>query len=151
MATVSYNNGMKLGALTFLLAAMFSLSARGAIELTATGSQSAMIGSFGDYRTGDITFYPPASTTSGLQIYMVQLVLTFSSAEGLTGNDPSDPLLQGHIILGGTDDSPFINFYPTVTSGSGPYTYDVTFTGTAADNSGTQWLECERYLGFGHL
>lgn len=138
MTKLFRNNRVKFGAVSILLAAMFSLSANAAITFSASGSPSVLINSGDSYRTPDITFSPSTSGSTDLQITSVQLVLSFLSADGLNGNDADNPGFQGTITLGGTETSPYISVYPTVSSSLG--TYDVTFTGTAIDNTGLNGL-----------
>jgi hypothetical protein len=74
----------------------------------------------------------PSSITS------VEMILTFNDSASLTGGDPAG--IQGHLILGTSDTSPFVNFYPVATSSSGAQrSYDVTFSGFNGLNPNNTW------------
>ena len=132
---------VKLCALSGLLAAMFSLSANAAIIYTASSDTPVVIGPSG-FDSPTVTFTPDITAYYD-DITSVQLTLTFAQANLLTGDSSG---LQGTIVLG-TDSPSYINFYPTVTSGSGPYTYTATFTGTADDNTGLNGLDPNQAWG----
>jgi hypothetical protein len=141
MTKLFRNNRVKLAALTGLLAVMFRLSSHAAIIYSASGSPSVIINAGGFY-SPTVTLSPSTSGASDLQITMVQLVLTFANGDLLDGSS-----FEGNIVLGGSVSDPgsYINFFPTVTSGSG--TYSVTFTGTAADNTGLNGLNPNNFWG----
>ena len=64
----------------------------------------------------------PASTFTS-----VTLTLSFNDSTSLLGNSGG---LQGHLILGTSEASPYVNFYPVDNSGAGLHTYTATFSGS---------------------
>ena len=118
----------KLAVLSGLLAALFGLCAHaGLYPFTFTDS--------GVIPQGGSVFSAP-HTISGIasSITSLELILTFNDSTSLSGNSSG---IQGHLILGTSDTSPYINFYPEATSSSGQERiYDVTFNG-APDSPGT--------------
>ena len=60
-------------------------------------------------------------------ITSVQFTLTFNDNASLLGTSAG---IQGHLILGSSLDSPFVNFYPVDNSGAGLHTYTATFSGS---------------------
>jgi hypothetical protein len=115
---------MKLAAVSSLAAVMFGLSAHGALY-TFDYSDSGAIPQGGSVFSVEHTISGIGSpiTDPGIEI-----ILTFNDSSSLLGNSGG---IQGHLILGTSGDSPFVNFYPDVTrSGSGGQkVYDVTFSG----------------------
>jgi hypothetical protein len=116
---------MKLAAISNLAAAMFGLSAHGALY-TFDYSDSGVI------PQGGTTFsieHVISGVGSPVTDPGVEIILTFNDNSSLLGNSGG---IQGHLILGTTGNSPFVNFYPVATSSSdGHEIYDVTFTGTS--------------------
>ena len=122
MNALFINNRMKLAVLSSLLAAMFSLSAHAALY-TFNYTDSGAIPQSG-------TTFSAAHTPSGMpsSITSVEMILTFNDSASLSGNSTG---IQGHLLLGTSGDSPFVNFYPTATSSSGAErSYDVSFSGS---------------------
>jgi hypothetical protein len=68
-------------------------------------------------------------------ITSMELILTFNDNTSLTGDGSG---IQGHLVLGGSTSSPYVNFYPVATSSGtgGEEIYDVTFSGSSG-NPGT--------------
>jgi hypothetical protein len=115
------NKHTKLALLASLLAGMFSLSAQAAVYPNTFGD-SGVIPQDGSVFSVEHTIGGIAPTVTSLE-----LILTFNDSSSLAGNSSG---IQGHVILGGSDTSPFVNFYPVAPSSSGQQRiYDVTFNG----------------------
>ena len=115
------NKGMKAAAISALLAVSFSLSAYAGLY-TFNYSDS------GPIPQGGTTFSAEHGITGiPASISSLELILTFSSATSLLGTSSG---IQGLLVLGTSETSPYINFYPVATSSSGQQRiYDVTFSG----------------------
>jgi hypothetical protein len=123
LSASSMNKPTKLAVLSFLLAAMFSLSARAGVY-TYNYSDSGPIPQGG-------TVFSVEHTISGLpySIAGIEIILTFNDKTSLTGNSSG---IQGLLNLGTGQGSPFVSFYPDVTRTSqGNRIYDVTFSGAS--------------------
>jgi hypothetical protein len=128
MSALAIENRMKFGILTILLGA--TLSARASITYLGNNVWQASSTDSGPIPQGGTTFSSEQSISGiGSPIVSIELILNFSQGDlSLTGDNTG---IEGHLILGTSEDSPFIDFYPTATSGSDPnYVYEATFSGS---------------------
>lgn len=117
----------KATALAALLALAFSLPAVAALytfDYTDAGLVPQVVPQVGTALSVEHVVGGWADTS----ITSVHFTLTFNDNASLLGTSGG---IQGHLILGSSAESPFVNFYPVESLEDGSYTYSATFSGSS--------------------
>jgi hypothetical protein len=115
--------GLKPAVLASLLALMLGPSARAGLYQFYYNDSSTVP------QQGSVVSFEHILSGIAPVISSVEIILTFNDNASLSGTSSG---IQGHLNLGLTGGSPFVNFYPVATSSLGSQRiYDVTVTGAA--------------------